>query len=599
MKKYIVGIDFGNGETSAWFIPIDENDPNVIEEGSVRLALTSEPQKRKIKTTVNLTKNGHYSTTEPGAVIIGLKAKISSLSERRRTAYKAFIKDVYKRVINNNPHLIDKRTGNTDFYLCIASPTKWNEEEQQEYINFFNSALAEYNQEILWVINESDAAYFAHRNDKKNILVIDFGSSTIDYTLICNGIKKSDDSWSNDYLGAREVERAMLQSYRNTSPSFQNILHSVEQLLRSTGNDFFDVKETLEFEFRKAKENGFASYVAENQRKPYDYKLNFDFYEATQEIAFEEYEFKHRGFFRGENGVCEPYIKQVVEDFKALKDKISNCQDCDSVDSIILSGGACNMSWVAEEVRKVFGVNTQIILDPDPEYVVSKGIARYAKAQIKALSDLRNKIQELNFETIYIDADKDATLLATNDLFPSVLKDIEGDNDYTGNQIWEKVANFFYGLNSSNYDYCHILKKCINETLTSTIAKNLSNCIKEVFSKEVNTNNVNIFIEAEIMNFSVEFFNEGPGGQKIYDVLAKATGPHVFTDYNPEKTRSKSERNAIVQLLRQTFFVRDPFGVSYKEDDLKRIASEIKRQSLLEAEKLFYSEQLFKTTFKK
>ena len=589
-KKYIVGIDFGNGETSAWCTPINDNTPNTQSSGSVRLMNANAPGERKIRTAIKLTKDGRFSTTEPGAVLIGLKSKISALDEQKKSAYKAFIKDIYKRIIVNNPHLVDNGNGDSNFYICIASPTKWNEEDQQEYIRFFNNALSEFRQEVLWVINESDAAYFAHRDDNKNVLVVDFGSSTIDYTLISHGMKVSDDKWSNDYLGAREIERAMLESYRmSPNSNFQQAKLATEQVLRQTGNSFYDVRATLEYELRKEKERAYTNYNPNNPRRPYDYKFSYDFYEETGEIIFddEQYNFKHKGFFRGENGVCEAYIKAVRDDFAELKEKIKR-SGISNIDNIILSGGACIMGWVQEEITKVFGTNVRIILDTDPEYVVSKGIASYAKAQMQALVKLQNTLRSIDFRETYKQADLKATLLA-----------IEGCSDLTCNEIFLKIANFFYGLNSLNVDYKNLLTKCINDELTIKISSYIKSAIKDVFGIEVDTSDVKSNIDVQVMNFREEFFTEGNGGRIIYELLADATGPHIFTDFDPEKRRSIDVRRDIVRQCKSKFFTSDPFGIGYEEDDLNTIAEEVKTISIKEAEKVFYKKQLFSTTFKR
>ena len=382
MKKYIVGIDFGNGETSAWCTPINDNTPNTQSSGSVRLMNANAPGERKIRTAIKLTKDGRFSTTETGAVLIGLKSNISALDEQKKSAYKAFIKDIYKRIIVNNPHLVDNGNGDSNFYICIASPTKWNEEDQQEYIRFFNNALTEFHQEVLWVINESDAAYFAHRDDNKNVLVVDFGSSTIDYTLISHGMKVSDDKWSNDYLGEREIERAKLESYRTVPNSnFQQAKLATEQVLRQTGNSFYDVRATLEYELRKEKERAFTNYNPNDPRRPYDYKLLFDFYEETGEEIFyddDQYVFRFRGRFRGDKGVCEKYIMAVTNDFIQFREK-TKLYGVSKIDSIFVTGEGCKLPWIHDEIIKAFGKSTNVFLDYDPEYSIAKGIALYSK----------------------------------------------------------------------------------------------------------------------------------------------------------------------------------------------------------------------------
>ena len=62
---------------------------------------------------------------------------------------------------------------------------KVENDDRIEYVNFFNEALKEFGVEVMWVINESDAAYFSHGSTSefadKCVLIIDYGSSTIDY----------------------------------------------------------------------------------------------------------------------------------------------------------------------------------------------------------------------------------------------------------------------------------------------------------------------------------------------------------------------------------------------------------------------------------
>ena len=600
MKKYIVGIDFGNGETSAWYTPIDDSSPNTQSSGSVKLMNANAPGERKIRTAIKLTKDGRFSTTEPGAVMIGLKAKISTLDQQKRSAYKAFIKDIYKRILANNSHLVDNGNGDSNFYICIASPTKWNEVDLQEYINFFNNALSEFRQEVLWVINESDAAYFAHRDDNKNVLVVDFGSSTIDYTLISHGLKVSDDKWSNDYLGAREIERAMLESYR-TSPNsnFQNAKLATEQVLRQTGNSFYDVRATLEYELRREKERAYTNYNPNNLRRPYDYKFSYDFYEETGEMIFDDdqYNFKHKGFFRGENGVCEAYIKAVRDDFVDLKQKIQR-SGIANIDNIILSGGACIMGWVQEEIVKVFGTSVKIILDTDPEYVVSKGIALYAKAQIKALEDLRRSIQNIPYHSIYereyIKVRKSATVDITLHKAEQIVKKLSMP---TGLKILKTYMEIIQNIDYSNEDFCASVKTVLNTVVNNEVGNRVKKVIYEAFNYSIDTEDVKVEFVPMVGRFTDDCFESGGF---FYKVVRGSVKPWYKPFFDLDESLDATDVSNIVSAVNSKLkaeVLDDSFEITVHQLDER--VDDIKRQVLQQVDEIFYANQLFKTTFKK
>ena len=386
VKEYIVGIHIGNEYTSAWCTPIDDNASNTQSSGSVRLMNANAPGERKIRTAIKLTKDGRFSTTEPGAVLIDLKSKISALDEPKKSAYKAFIKDIYKRIIVNNPHLVDNGNGDSNFHICIACPSRWEDEDKLEYVNFFNNALSEYQQEVRYCINESNAieCYACHElHNCKYALIINYGHEVIDYTLIHYGLMKSVINVSNCFLGTRNIERAMLESYMSDPKSnYQQARLATEQVMNQMGNRSIDVRATLEYELRKEKERALTSYNSRNSNRPYDFNFKFDFYGETGEDIFcddHQCDFRFRGFFRGDKGVCEKYIMAVTNDFIQFREK-TKPYGVSKIDSIFVTGEGCKLPWIHGEIIKAFGKSTNVFLDCDPEYSIAKGIALYSKS---------------------------------------------------------------------------------------------------------------------------------------------------------------------------------------------------------------------------
>ena len=384
VREYIVGIHIGNEYTSAWCTPIDDNASDIQPSGSVRLMNANAPCERIIRTAIKINNNGCYSIFGLGHVITDFNVKITFLNQQKRDAFKAFIREIYQSIIKNNPHLFDNGNGDNNFYICIACPSRWEDEDKLEYVNFFNNALSEYQQEVRYCINESNAieCYVCHElHNCKYALIINYGHEVIDYTLIHYGLMKSVINVSNCFLGTRNIECAMLESYMSDPKSnYQQARLATEQALNQMGNSSIDVRATLEYELRKEKERAFAIYNPNDPRIPYDYKLLFDFYKETGDEIFDDdqYVFKCRGRFRGDKGVCEKYIMAVTNDFIQFREK-TKLYGVSKIDSIFVTGEGGKLPWIRDEIIKAFGKSTNVFIDRDPEYSIAKGIALYSK----------------------------------------------------------------------------------------------------------------------------------------------------------------------------------------------------------------------------
>lgn len=264
-KKYIVGVDFGHGETAAWVVPIG-TDAIVKEDGQplmIRKSNKNESE-RKIDSVVYIGDDGSFGANEgecPNSTMVNeFKGRIRNLDDSHKNAYKSFIQMVYERIINQNDML--KQDGKeSNFYFQIACPTNWNEADKIDYINFFNDALSQYGVHIDYLMNESDAAYFCFNKTVSSskddvVLVVDYGSSTIDYTVVQGSKKVSDDNWSSPTLGASEIEKTILASYmsrnetefQNTRSNIVNILSSEYPLIANS------LVSRIEYAIRKQKE---------------------------------------------------------------------------------------------------------------------------------------------------------------------------------------------------------------------------------------------------------------------------------------------------------------------------------------------------------
>lgn len=609
MKAYLVGIDFGNGETAAYCTPNLRYWQGRVEkpkeEGPLKIRRDDDPGVMKQRTVIRVDKNGRYSLYGSGMVMLGLKGKIEGMDNSTKRAYKAFIQAIYKRIVENNSHLQDDFNGNSNFELCIASPTKWTNEEKEEYIAFFNEALAPYHRQVLWVINESDAAYFTHRDDINNVLVIDYGSSTIDYTLMSHGEKVSKDSWSNE-LGAKNIERAMKDAYAFANPepgqqfsAYRRMRNQLEPLLQNGQYAYIDIEQTLELIFREEKEQAYTA-----QRK--NYYVNSDFGLFTGDPRLGNIDIKHSGYFRNcedqneqHNGVCENYIELVKNDFIRQKRNVYETLPAgEQLNKIILSGGACNMRWVGEIVRDIFSdVNTNIEEDYHKEYVVAKGIARYAQAQMKALGDLRERIKNIPYEEIYRSEYTKVRKVETVNIVNRRSADIAKIQHLNGKKIRNEYMRLIQAIDATDRDFCSSVENALNKTINEQIREHLKSAIQNVFGILINVSNVAIIINPTVGRFIDEDFE--PNGV-FYEIVSDGIKSTKFFSFlfDWDQERDQNEVREIITSVNQNI-ANEVLANSLKINiiDLQQRADDIQQQVLEKIDDIFYQNQLFKTTY--
>lgn len=389
--RYILGIDFGHGETAASYMAIPENDQdqeklnkigNEIE--SAQICKHTRSDGRKIPSVIMRNKYGNYSINlENGALIISFKdlvdpsiddtTSIDDLIDDvkkqkiiNQRAFKAFIREVYQRIVNHHNDIFEKDGSNID--LFIASPTKWTDEEKSLYRQFVVEATGH---AVNWVINESDAAYF-NKKSEGVVLVVDYGSSTIDYTLMVDGEKKDIDILSNS-LGASAIEDGLFNRYRLTEQYIKN-KEEFQKKMHETGDEHIVIESFLKYGIRKEKENAYSNSLPVIRGGLYT--------EDIRPSSNNSFLFRFPDF----ETLIDDYKQEVKNSFRELKKKIDKIIPNRSIDKIILSGGASIMPWVSDSLKEVFDIES--LSDSNPSYVVAEGIVSYAYALQKCKDDV-------------------------------------------------------------------------------------------------------------------------------------------------------------------------------------------------------------------
>lgn len=595
-KEYIVAVDFGHGETSAWIVPMD-NQMDCQGE-ALKLRISNEVELRTIYSVIYQDKNGNFSLDDTSGNVIGaFKKKVCDLRKdtQKYKAYTEFIKAIYKRLLTKNDRLHSDGEGNTNFYLCIACPTKWSNDDRIEYVDFFNEALKEFGVEVMWVINESDAAYFSHGSTSefvdKCVLIIDYGSSTIDYTLMYKGKKISDDQWSNDYLGASNIEKSIMMEY-SSQEDYQKIYQRTEEMLQRDAMVWFKIQPKLLFEVRKAKEHCVTEGYYPKFMLTYNVIQMHDIL-VRSDPNWRRDRMSYLFDYECDMDKClRDYKEGVHTSFDNLAGHISQKLKDQKVDTVIMSGGASLMPWVKEMVKSTFPT-AEIKLDNNASFVVSKGAALYARDQIKAFELFMEKIDAYQYKDVYTDADRTATNVAVDELFPP-FADKLCENSHTAAELRDEGLNFLFCLNSQNQKYCNIMTDTIRTTISQKVANDIKEVVQSVFSIDISVDDIHIDINPDIMDFKVENFKkDGAFYNKLSSLISKP-----FFSITWDKMRSVSKCKEIIGTIHSWLKEESSKGFNYDENVLASYADNIKQQVITLATEVFYEYQLFQTTFK-
>lgn len=422
--KYIIGIDFGHGQTSADICPIlwDEsseeirfNPPQSIQFGGKLYAIPSlitiptingEIQKDSEHIKIGKTAIEEYAKAKDNArPESSLKIKLEAYFKKRPSEMNKYDKDVMKLFMGKVYASIRYRCSeltDENHIVCIACPSDtkhWTAKEQRDYADIALSAGIPigilYEGEI-GIIRESRAAFLKTRHSAEHkaamengILVIDCGSSTVDLTYYARSRMEIpiDGGDNTGKCGGKMVEELIFKHLTNDlSPKFKSMMSSDKQeehkKLKTALCDCLDsskslsesIKKSILLTIRTAKE---TYYDGEEKQK--GIQLEFDKSKLTAGLR---------------SGTTSNYCIEKQELNIVISEFISNMQKCfndfkaknikdQPVLSVILTGGVANMEPIKQLAIKTFS-GAAISNDKTPELTISNGIADAARVDLRA-----------------------------------------------------------------------------------------------------------------------------------------------------------------------------------------------------------------------
>lgn len=329
---------------------------------------------------------GNFSNEPFGEPVFGFIRKIDELrcDGKACKALTAFIKALYVLMLKHNDILKVDGKGSTNFYLCVTYPSNWTKKEGQDYAYFLNDALKPFGVEVKWAINESIAAYANYylqdvslRNVDKCVLLIDYGPTAINYTVMHYGKVVPELSWSDYSLGASNIEKIILADY-SKQEGFQEVYQKTMDKLRCDALESVNILSELLFEIRKAKEKCVIEGYYPNLTFQHNLIQRHDFLVRSDQNWRRNRMSYIFDYECNMDEVLNDYKAELLQSFRNISKKMSHFGGLQA-DSVVLYGGGSLMPWVKSIVMDGFATKKVFMCDPMPE---ARGGALYAREKL-------------------------------------------------------------------------------------------------------------------------------------------------------------------------------------------------------------------------
>lgn len=482
VHKYIVGIDFGHGETSADICYIQWDDNFLKLEAPMPIEIFNGQKATK---SVLLVENGTDINNElTSTYFVGQQAiekylnrhrqksantsnqshfycyfkQIPSLMEENGTVevMKNFMRGIYLQIRKQRSELTDNN--HIVYIACPSNDKKWTNDELKKYAEIALEAglpLARIDDNSIGIIRESRAAFIKARYNpsskyaiKEGILLIDFGSSTVDLTYYSSQyVQKPEDG--GDDCGAYHVEDEI----------FNHLIQDVD-FAKQCCEDSTSTSSAMKLGIRESKEKFYTSNSEELEISLSATKLSGGKVSGGIEKYYSDDDI---------NKMLSSYKSSIKKCFVDYRDNILNNHP---IKLVFLTGGASRMDFIKDIVCEVFDYQGEFYRETDPSLTISNGIALAGRADMRSAAMLRK-----------LEADKSLS----KDISTNVIDDaVSQMASKLVDKIEDKYSSFSTQYSNGNISGLETqIESAIKSVSFSAI---ISDNFKAVLRREVNSN---------------------------------------------------------------------------------------------------------------
>lgn len=493
---YVIGIDFGHGETSADICGIQWNDTHNKLDAPETLEILH--NLKAIKSALLIEESREIEDGQLFRYYIGEEAIERYTSQHRRAntgdirmSYYAyfkktpslmsdldkeimtiFMREVYGRIrqrcvqLTDNNHIV--------YIACPSNPQKWNDEELRLYCQLALNAgipIAKIDDDSMGIIRESRAAFLKARSHpsskasiREGILLIDFGSSTVDLTYYSSIHTDKPVDGGGD-CGASHFENIIMEDLVKHNPSVND---AVTQIPASKTAILLSIREAKEKYFRYSEEDMEVS-LSLTKVTAGAIRGSIDEYYSSESI----------------DALLSDYKSSIKECFSRFEQNVTHGKP---IKLIFLTGGASRMGFVQDLAKEVFHYNDKVYIEPDPSLTISNGIALAGRADLRAYA-LRKKLlsspglaEKISPDVLDVTADKVASS-AIEIIEKNYKRFAESSSSLSISSLENDLTNsvkYIPCLSFLNDSFTDILRRRVNDLIT----KDLNNVVGNYFPDE-------------------------------------------------------------------------------------------------------------------
>ncbi|OKH60318.1 hypothetical protein NIES2130_04430 [Scytonema sp. HK-05] len=521
----IIGFDLGHGESAI---------------AITNLSSSSEPQvaeihgKRSIITAVTLSNTGDIVIGEDayiennGIDNLYIHFKTPDFKKSKTKSLKLFVKECLNILKKEGKAKLDT---NTHFF--VGHPSGWNKET---LIKEYEEILQDAGMTNVKVRPESRAAFLEAKetgrlqksltkspdNLLNNLLIIDIGSSTTDFTIIKNSEELPLDLGYNNLGGSLIDELIFNKTLEGMSPEDREEFNRLFQSnLRSKLQCFLTCRRAKEEYFSRESDNNTPIEKEKKINKPNGGKLYFEV--SINKKDMEEIL---------SNPLISPIDQLKGKTWKqAFTDALQECKkEIESPEIIFMTGGGSHMSFTREICQEEFP-QSEVIRGLEPELSVAKGLAILGRVdfkidlfrkEVKEFIDEPEKLDSIIKEAIQKFSNNSAKSLTekTLKILKSCIEKWRDGEIQTIAAIEEKIKIEIKNDLDKENNFSEIETQKLIEHLGKEIQKSTDdlcdryNIPKSIFDISINPNNKDVNFYSEINSLLIEKISK-----KLYATL--------------------------------------------------------------------------------
>ena len=392
--KFVVGIDFGHGETSAATCELEwDKDAGQRESNVLDIDMDRNARKKVIPSAICRIKGGvvigdeaFEHTTDNEGIRIGFKEKPTTIDGEKEKLMIDYMRAVYGRIREADDRLTDD-----NHIVYIARPSGWKDEDAKE---LYRQMAVMAGIPLGGLTSESRAAIFYAKSPRvgfaneisKGAIVFDLGSSTVDFTYLSDNVKPIDDGYP---LGASIIDDVIYHSFILND---DNIAEFIEKYPEYEGALLFKARKFKEYAYSRNADSKSFQTLALGAIIPEDEPAYEEYGEVTAILKIKNIEEL--------NNLLEER-KHYISKMKLKLQKFNNETIAGKkINGVFLTGGASRMNFIRPLISDTLGLPLdKVKYDNDnPSLTISRGIAMLGTADAVTsvlVKTLKDQIPEL------------------------------------------------------------------------------------------------------------------------------------------------------------------------------------------------------------